>query len=36
IFNRGDHLPEQHPVQAFRCSPYNNSKNLTKIEEITA
>ncbi|MFI7940066.1 hypothetical protein ACFMJC_22365, partial [Acinetobacter baumannii] len=26
----------QHPVQAFRCSPYNNSKNLTKIEEITA
>ncbi|MFI7935047.1 hypothetical protein ACFMJQ_19645, partial [Acinetobacter baumannii] len=23
-------------VQAFRCSPYNNSKNLTKIEEITA
>ncbi|MGM7389765.1 hypothetical protein ACOI3B_27565, partial [Acinetobacter baumannii] len=25
-----------HPVQAFRCSPYNNSKNLTTIEEITA
>ncbi|MFP5066016.1 LLM class flavin-dependent oxidoreductase [Acinetobacter pittii] len=36
IFNRGDQLPKQHPVQAFRCSPYNNSKNLTTIEEITA
>jgi len=36
IFNRGDQLPEHHPVQAFRCSPYNNSKNLTTIEEITA
>jgi glycosyltransferase involved in cell wall biosynthesis len=36
IFSRGDQLPKQHPVQAFRCSPYNNSKNLTKIEEITA